>query len=109
MIKQREPQTPVSHLSQDQEVNVGLICSWKTLDTDSGLSLGLESDFTWGGGISKIISHPEASMPACLSHFVVISELRRKVETSISLRDFLSGPWGFWKGCGDSSKACTDS
>lgn len=46
-MKQTEPQTPVSHLSQDQEVNVGLIYSWKTLDTDSGLSLDLESNFIW--------------------------------------------------------------
>lgn len=105
--EQREPQTPFSHLSQDQEVNVGLIHSWQTLGTHLGLSLDLESYFT--SGSQKIISLPELFMPRCLSHSAVISGLRGKVKTSISQRDFFSGPWGFWKGCNDSSKACTDS
>lgn len=44
-------------------------------------------------------------MPGCLSHSLAISGLRGKLETSISQGDFLSGRWGFWKGCHGSCKA----
>lgn len=66
--EQREPQTPFSHLSQDQEVNVGLIHSWQTLGTHLGLSLDLESYFT--SGVSKNhqpsrVVHAKVSVSLC--------------------------------------------
>lgn len=80
-MQQREPQTPISLLSQDQEVNVGLIYSWKMLETVMGLSL--DSDLISLRGL-KNHQHSRGIMPGYLFNSVVISRLRGKVKTSIS-------------------------
>lgn len=77
MMQQRETQTPVSSLLQDHKVNMGLIYSWKILETDVGLSLDAESYFILES--QKNISPPEVPM----------SGLRGKIKTSTSQGDFL--------------------
>lgn len=59
---------------------MGLIYSWKILETDVGLSLDAESYFILES--QKNISPPEVPM----------SGLRGKIKTSTSRGDFLSGP-----------------
>lgn len=83
---------------------MALISSWKTPETDEPL-LRLGILFLMGSQKSPL----QLSMPGYLSHSTVILGLRGKDEISISQGDYLSGPGGFWKGCNDSSKACTDS
>lgn len=88
-MQQRETQTPVSSLLQDQEVSMGLIYSWEILETDMGLSLDSESYFSLE---SQKKHHPSRGVHV---------RIKRKDQNLYFLGTLLIRTWEFWKSCDD--------